>query len=240
MDRETAFRRVAVRRQVTSCTRCGLHRVCRSPVPFRGPTPARICVLGEAPGAVEDKEGIPFCGPAGQLLAELLARVGIDPTKCAYVNTISCYPARTRTPNKAEVAACRDNMLAQMDLVDPRYVLVLGSTALSAWRPDLKISKVHGRPFWVGGMDHDRDAVIFWPTYHPAAILHQPGYLKPVEEDLGMFKVLIEVDDLFEVWPEDCVMCSKDVYEYDENGIGYCSEHRKWIKRPAGAGAIGR
>lgn len=177
-----------VRHRITTCTRCPLHRVARCPVPFSGPVGAAVAVLGEAPGEMEDRAGEPFVGPSGQLLRTMLRRVGFDLAETVFLNTVSCYP--TRTPRPEEVAACRGNFWAQMVLVSPTFVLVVGGTALQALRPGARISDARGEP-WARRLRDGRERVYF-PTYHPAAVLRNRLLTRPWREDLEHFKELVD------------------------------------------------
>ena len=177
-----------VRSRIVSCRRCQLYRVARRPVPWSGPIGASVAVLGEAPGQVEDKAGEPFIGPSGQLLRKYLKRVGLTPSELVFVNTVCCYPART--PTDGEVNACRGNFWAQMVLVRPTFVLVLGSVALQALRPGARITQERGAP-WVRELI-DGGYRLYFPTYHPAAVLRNRLLTRIWREDLEQFKELVD------------------------------------------------
>lgn len=156
-------------------------------MPFSGPPDARVAVLGEAPGEKEDEAGEPFVGPSGQLLRKYLRLVGFDPAELAYFNTVSCYPART--PTREEVAACHTNFLAQLTLVRPDFVLVLGSVALQALRPSARISEFHGQPWERRLLDGGRR--LYFPTYHPAHVLRNGLRSRAWRTDLEHFFELV-------------------------------------------------
>ena len=165
---------IEVRRQVLSCRRCGLHRVGHGPVPFRGPVPARLAMVGEAPGPVEDEQGAPFVGPSGKLMDELFIASGIDPAGVFVCNTVSCYPKRT--PDGDEREACRPNLLAQLAIASPRFILLLGGVALTAFK-----GMNESMGFWcdrVFPWEHPETGrrSFVWPTYHPAAALRSGRY----------------------------------------------------------------
>lgn len=217
--------RLAVREHLLDCTRCELHTMGTGPVPFSGPTPAHIAMVGEAPGAQEDKAGKPFIGPAGELIRRHLVEVGIDPETVFIANTASCWPGTdVKTPQTAHVAACRVNKLAQLDLADPAWVLVLGAVALSGFRPDLKISKARGRPFKPAATDY-----VCFSTYHPAAALRQRIYEAQIHADLVVFKSM--VDEGVAGWEthigDVCIEagCSEWFYWIDDDGIPWCVKH---------------
>lgn len=222
--------RIGVREQVLCCERCDLHKTCRAPVPFVGPSPSLIAILGEAPGHNEDVKGQPFIGPAGMLLNRELKKVGLDPEGIFIFNAASCFPhdpktGKARRPTDDELKACAPNRYAQLALARPRYLLVLGGTALYAIRPDLKISKSRGRPFCL--LPNEPEGTIVFPTYHPSAALRNGNFLKSFQEDLGTFVELTNgawVDYL----PTDCSTCGVecDPWFCDAHGIVFCSTHR--------------
>lgn len=141
--------RLDVVEQVTTCTNCTLVDQCTAPVSFTGVARAQVAVIGEAPGGEEDRKGRPFCGSAGKWLRTRLRDVGIDDEELAYMNVVSCLPHGT--PKMEHIEACAHNRVAQLDYLDPQWVLLVGGVALSAWRPDLKVSQTHGRPMLLDG-----------------------------------------------------------------------------------------
>lgn len=147
-----------------------------------------MAVLGEAPGQMEDEAGEPFVGPSGQLLRKGLAGVGFDTDELVFMNTVCCYPGRT--PLSEEVEACRGNFLAQLVLVRPAFVLVAGSVALQALRLDARISQARGTP-WVRALK-DGSRRVYFPTYHPAAVLRNKLLVRVWRADLAQFKELVD------------------------------------------------
>ena len=115
------------------CRRCPLAKERTLVVLARGNPSARLLLIGEAPGAEEDRLGLPFVGRSGQLLDRLLADVGLDPERDLYiVNAIKCRPPQNRRPTPAELAACRPWLERQVALMDPALILLVGATALQA------------------------------------------------------------------------------------------------------------
>jgi len=115
------------------CQRCSLAQGRNQVVLARGNPAARLLLIGEAPGAEEDRQGLPFVGRSGQLLDRLLAEAGLDPQRDLYiVNGIKCRPPENRRPTPAELAACRPWLERQIALVDPELILLVGATALQA------------------------------------------------------------------------------------------------------------
>lgn len=125
-------------------------------------------VIGEAPGASEDKEGRPFVGRSGRLLDELLAAGGLDRATVFITNVVKARPPGNRDPRADEVAHHLPWLEAQLAIVRPRLVVPLGRHALAHFSDGLKISEVHGRRITERGRE-------LFPLYHPAAALHNQG-----------------------------------------------------------------
>jgi DNA polymerase len=123
----------ALATECRQCRRCPLAEGRIQVVLARGNPSARLLVIGEAPGAEEDRLGLPFVGRSGQLLDRLLVEAGLDPERDLYiVNGIKCRPPQNRRPTPAELAACRPWLEQQVTLVDPALILLVGATALQA------------------------------------------------------------------------------------------------------------
>jgi uracil-DNA glycosylase len=129
------------------------------------PPSAELLLVGEAPGAQEDRAGLPFVGKAGQLLDRLLAEAGLRREAVAVTNTVKCRPPGNRVPAPIELARCRAWLDRQVALVDPRLVCTLGGTATRwALSPRVRLNEVRGRP-------HRALGRIVVPTYHPSAAI---------------------------------------------------------------------
>lgn len=224
--------KLEVREQVVTCTNCNLHERCSAPVPWSGPVPAQVAVLGEAPGRQEDEQGKPFVGPAGKLLRDGLMNVGLDPSKITFINTASCWPrnedGKGRAPLPKEVQACAKNREDQLALSGATFVLLTGNVPLQAYRWDLRITKARAHVF-------QRDGRSFFPIFHPAAILRNPGWKRDFEADLQTFAKLVEDPEL-DV-PLTCVYCGRgdnqvEWWRFDDDGIEYCE--RCWVLSPEG------
>jgi DNA polymerase len=170
---------------IHACRACGLCEGRRQAVPGVGARPAPWMVVGEAPGEHEDAQGEPFVGPAGQLLDAMLAAMGLDrraiePARQVYIaNAVKCRPPRNRTPEAAELDACRPFLWRQIELVNPRVVLVFGKVAAhTLLGTDEALGKLRGR---VHRLPDGRPAVV---TYHPAYLLRQPQDKLKAWEDL--------------------------------------------------------
>ena len=145
-------------------------------VPGEGDPNADIMIVGEAPGASEDKQGRPFVGRAGKLLDELLAEAGLERSDVYITNVVKARPPGNRDPRADEVAHHMPWLEAQLALIQPSLVVPLGRHALAHFAPDAKISEVHGE--YVEGLDR-----ALFPMYHPAAALHSQGLRETLFED---------------------------------------------------------
>ena len=133
-------------------------------VPGEGSATAAVVIVGEAPGASEDKQGRPFVGRAGKLLDELLAEAGLQREDVFITNVVKARPPGNRDPTRAEVEHWMPVLEQQLALVAPRLVVPLGRHALSHFSPRAKIGEVHGRAISERGRE-------LFPLYHPAAAL---------------------------------------------------------------------
>jgi DNA polymerase len=155
---------------VKGCVQCGLHETRTNTVFARGNSEAKLCFVGEAPGADEDEQGLPFVGRAGQLLDKMIQAMGLDPAKDVYIcNIIKCRPPGNRRPEPDEIAKCIPFLHEQLAHVDPKVMVALGNTAVAALLgTKLGITKVRGS--W----KLYRGKIPVMPTYHPSYLL-RPG-----------------------------------------------------------------
>lgn len=153
--------------EVSSCTKCALAKTRTNTVFSRGNPEAKLCFIGEAPGADEDAQGIPFVGRAGQLLDRMIQAMGLDPQKDVYVcNIIKCRPPGNRRPEPEETDACIPYLHEQIAAVDPKVIVALGNTAVGTLlNTKLGITKVRGS--W----KLYRGKIPVMPTYHPSYLL---------------------------------------------------------------------
>jgi DNA polymerase len=145
-------------------------------VPGEGGENARVMLIGEAPGASEDKQGRPFVGRAGKLLDELLAEAGLERSDVYITNVVKARPPGNRDPKAPEVAHHMPWLEAELALVKPELVVPLGRHALAHFVDGAKISEVHGT------RRVERDRVLF-PWYHPSAALHRQALREVLFED---------------------------------------------------------
>ena len=153
--------------EAASCTKCALATTRTNVVFSRGNPEAKLVFIGEAPGADEDEQGLPFVGRAGQLLDKMIGAMGLDPAKDVYVcNIIKCRPPGNRKPEPIEVETCIPYLHEQLAAVDPKAIVALGNTAVAALlSTKLGITKVRGQ--W----KLYRGKVPVMPTYHPSYLL---------------------------------------------------------------------
>lgn len=217
--------RAQVRKEVKGCKACGLWGVGNGPVPFSaplGPLQWGICVVGEAPGRVEDQEGKPLVGPSGKVVRGLLESCGVNPLDVAYMNVVSCYP--NRTPTSLEVTACKPNLTAQLALLSPSYVLVLGGVALNALCPQkTRISEARG--YWWKLSWNDSGTTSAWAmaTWHPAAVLRNISLGVEAQDDVDYF-TLIAREQMEPVPHQFCLKCKDRLVDVvTDCGLGYCA-----------------
>ncbi|MCC5861088.1 MAG: uracil-DNA glycosylase [Gammaproteobacteria bacterium] len=170
----------ALRACVADCTRCELHRDRTRTVFGVGNVTADWLIVGEAPGAEEDRRGEPFVGRAGQLLDAMLAAIGQSRETVFITNILKCRPPNNRDPSTAEAAACRPYLERQIELLGPRLILAVGRIAaqqlLETAAPLARLrGQVHRHP------RHDVPVVV---TYHPAYLLRSPADKAQAWEDL--------------------------------------------------------
>ncbi|HEX3201963.1 MAG TPA: uracil-DNA glycosylase [Actinomycetes bacterium] len=181
----------AVAAEAAGCTRCRLHQSRTQVVFGQGDPHADLMFVGEAPGFHEDRQGVPFVGPSGQLLNRLLEGIGLRREDVYVCNVVKSRPPQNRDPLPDEIAACRLWLDAQVRLVDPKVVVTLGNfAAKTLLETTTGITRLRGRA-------HPFQGRVLLPTFHPAAALHAqgrrtagPSPLEAMEDD---FRVLAEL-----------------------------------------------
>jgi len=170
-ERRAALEAVAA--EVRACTRCRLHEGRTRAVPGEGSASTEVVFIGEGPGFHEDREGRPFVGRAGALLATLLRSVGWRREDVFITNVVKCRPPENRDPAPDEIAACAPYLRRQLEILDPALVVTLGRHSLGTFIPGARISQVHGTARPVDPASGPRAALVF-AMYHPAAALRTP------------------------------------------------------------------
>lgn len=180
-ERRLALQTLAA--EVKACTRCAELCSTRTQTVFADGEPgAELCFVGEAPGADEDAQGVPFVGAAGQLLNKIIAACGFKREEVYICNILKCRPPGNRTPLPNEAANCRDFLDRQLALVQPKFIVCLGSCAAgNLLQTTLSIGKLRGR-------FHDYKGIPVMATYHPAYLLphRSPEKKRDVWEDMKM------------------------------------------------------
>jgi uracil-DNA glycosylase len=181
----------AVWEQARTCTRCPQLASTRTTVVFgSGNADANLMFVGEAPGANEDKQGLPFVGQAGRLLDTLLGEIGLSRGDVFVINVLKCRPPGNRDPLPQEIDHCQEYLFRQLELIEPRVVCTLGNFATKLLRsdPGTGITRLHGR-------DEIRvlgpRAVRLYPIYHPAAALYTPSMLETLRGDFSRLPELL-------------------------------------------------
>jgi DNA polymerase len=187
-DRREALKELYAR--ACSCTRCPELAATRKTVVFgAGNADAELMFVGEAPGASEDEQGVPFVGRAGKLLETLLQEIGIARSEVFIANTLKCRPPGNRDPQPVEIANCQEYLRGQVELIEPAVICTLGNFSTKLLREDpTGITRLHGQPeVLVLG----RRAVRLYPIYHPAAALYTPRMLETLREDFSRLPELL-------------------------------------------------
>jgi DNA polymerase len=140
---------------------------------WEGSAEAEILFIGEAPGKKEDEQGVPFVGAAGKFLAEMLASIGLKREDIYITNVVKYRPPDNRDPSPQEIADCREWLVGQISIIQPKIIVTLGRHALGHFIPGEKISEVHGQIF--RKVFPDVGAVNIFALYHPAAALYNGG-----------------------------------------------------------------
>ena len=168
--------------QARGCTRCPELAATRKTVVFgAGNADAELMFIGEAPGASEDEQGVPFVGRAGKLLEKLLEEIGMTRTQVFIANTLKCRPPGNRDPLPVEIENCQDYLHRQVELIQPTVICTLGNFSTKLLRGDpAGITRVHGQP---QVLTLGRRSVRLYPIYHPAAALYTPSMLETLRED---------------------------------------------------------
>jgi uracil-DNA glycosylase len=173
-----------------SCVRCPELAATRNKVVFgAGNANAELMFIGEAPGASEDEQGLPFVGRAGKLLGQLLEEIGLDRADVFIANTLKCRPPGNRDPQPVEIQNCREYLLRQVELIEPSVICSLGNFSTKLLRADpTGITRVHGQPEVI---ELGHRAVRLYPIYHPAAALYTPKMLQTLREDFARLPELL-------------------------------------------------
>jgi len=162
---------------IGGCEKCRLCQTRNNVVPGEGDPHARLMFIGEGPGQEEDRQGRPFVGRSGELLTRMIHAIGLERSEVYICNVVKCRPPQNRNPEPDEAAACLDYLRAQVALVRPQVVVLLGKVACQyTIRDQVFITRDHGR--W-----YEQKGVWFMPTFHPSALLRDPAKKRDAWED---------------------------------------------------------
>ena len=176
--------------QARGCTRCSGLAATRKTVVFgAGNADADLMFVGEAPGASEDEQGLPFVGRAGKLLDQLLQEIGLSRTETFVANVLKCRPPGNRDPLPVEIENCHEYLLRQVELIEPSVICTLGNFSTKLLRADpTGITRLHGQ---AEVLTLGARAVRLYPIYHPAAALYTPRMLQTLREDFARLPALL-------------------------------------------------
>ncbi|HYM55220.1 MAG TPA: uracil-DNA glycosylase, partial [Solirubrobacteraceae bacterium] len=181
-ERREALKEVLA--QARGCVRCPELASTRKTVVFgAGNADAELMFVGEAPGASEDEQGLPFVGRAGKLLEQLLGEIGMERGDVFICNVLKCRPPGNRDPLPVEIENCQEYLLRQVELIQPTVICTLGNFSTKLLRGDpTGITRLHGQP---EVRELGARAVQLYPIYHPAAALYTPRMLETLREDFA-------------------------------------------------------
>lgn len=173
-------------REISSCRKCPLWRTRKSFVFGDGASDAGLVFVGEAPGQEEDLRGKPFVGAAGQLLTKIIEAIRLKRSEVYICNILKCRPPGNRNPLPDEIRQCEPYLRTQLEIIKPRVICALGTfaaqTLLGSPTP---ISKLRGKI-------HYYQNIKLVPTYHPAALLRNPGWKRPTWEDVQLVRKIYD------------------------------------------------
>ncbi len=175
-----------LRQETLECTRCPLHKTRTNVVFNSGNGKVPLVFVSEAPGAREDAQGEAFVGRAGELLTKIIAAIGIDRKDVYICNVLKCRPPDNRNPTPDEIAACSPFLIKQLDILKPRVICTLGLFATQLLlEMKAPIGKLRGRLFRYRGIP-------LLPTYHPAALLRNPGLKRILWKDVQLLRRVLD------------------------------------------------
>jgi DNA polymerase len=189
---------LGIKEEVIKCQKCGLSKTRILPVIGQGSHNAKIMLIGEAPGASEDKTGVPFCGRAGQVLNLLLASAGIKRDDVYIANILKDRPPQNREPAVEEILACTPYLLRQIAAIEPKIIATLGNYSahfmleqFQVAESHLGISQLRGRKFIVKDAN-SKNSYIIIPLYHPAVAVYNNHMLDDLKKDFQIIKETLD------------------------------------------------
>lgn len=202
-----------IQNEIKTCQRCDLCKTAIQSVPGVGNPDAKIMIIGEAPGATEDIEGLPFVGRAGKLLDFMLAQINIKRSEIWIGNIIKHRPPQNRDPLPTEITACKPFLTKQIQIINPKLIITLGRFSMNYFLPEAKISTAHGILHTVE-LDQTTstqntqtkidniDNYKLFPVYHPAAALRNTNMKTTLLQDfLKIPAIISEIEGINLVSP---------------------------------------
>ena len=163
--------------EISACEKCRLCQTRTNVVPGEGNPQADLMFIGEGPGRDEDLQGRPFVGRSGELLTRMIRAIGLERDQVYICNVVKCRPPQNRNPEPDEAAACINYLRAQVALVRPKVIVLLGKVAgRYTLNQELSVRRVHGQWF-------ERKGVFFMPTFHPSFLLRDPAMKRAAWDD---------------------------------------------------------
>ena len=180
--------------KIAGCTACRLHEGRTLTVPGNGDPNAELMFIGEAPGANEDEQGLPFVGRAGQLLDELLGEIGFRRADVFVANVVKCRPPNNRDPMPDEIGCCEVYLREQIEGIRPKLIVLLGRFATQYFLPNAKMGEARGQP-------HQAGPWLILPIYHPAAALRNSNLMSTMRQDFAIIPPLLANAERPEIAP---------------------------------------
>jgi uracil-DNA glycosylase family 4 len=179
LPQAVAERLQALASEASTCTKCGLHEGRHQSVFARGSGASGLVFIGEGPGEEEDRQGLPFVGPAGQLLDRMIAAMQLERDDVYVCNIVKCRPPKNRKPEPEEMSRCMPYLAEQLSLLTPRVIVALGATAVQGL-----LGSTEGITRLRGQWKLYRGKIPVMPTFHPAYLLRTPTAKRDVWKDL--------------------------------------------------------
>lgn len=171
--------------KLVDCENCELCKARKNVVFWKAETTAKLMLIGEAPGASEDEQGVPFVGRSGKLLRKLVAEAGILESDIFISNIAKCRPPKNRNPKRSEIESCMYWLLKELEILKPQLVVCVGRvSAQTLIDKNFLLSADHGKLFKKSGINYTA-------IYHPAALLRTPSLIECVREDFAYIHNLI-------------------------------------------------
>jgi len=170
-------------KEIRKCRKCPLWKARIKTVPGEWPVNAKIMIIGQAPGAEENKTGRPFVGRAGQFLNKLLKITRIKRKKIFITSIVKCFPPKNRKPTKKEIKACLPYLKKQIEIINPQKFILLGEVAFKVFFPSKNLKDFRGKFLTKNGRR-------YFITYHPAAGIRFQKFKKTLEKDFKKIKNL--------------------------------------------------